>query len=94
MESPPESLSESPPDAPREPVLTLPAALTAYVVLLAAIHLRQQDPYAVMAVLVAEHAVIGEVTAFNLVIMQKRQEFSTLCARFQPIISFGWGMGP
>ena len=40
MESPPESLSESPPDAPREPVLTLPAALTAYVLLLAAIHLR------------------------------------------------------
>ncbi len=40
MESPPESLSEIPPDAPREPVLTLPAALTAYVVLLAAIHLR------------------------------------------------------
>ena len=40
MESPPESLSEIPPDAPREPVLTLPAALTAYVGLLAVIHLR------------------------------------------------------
>ncbi|HEV7408361.1 MAG TPA: rhomboid family intramembrane serine protease [Bradyrhizobium sp.] len=40
MESPPESLSEIPPDAPREPVLTLPVALTAYVVLLAVIHLR------------------------------------------------------
>jgi membrane associated rhomboid family serine protease len=40
LESPPESLSEIPPDAPREPVLTLPAALTAYVLLLAVIHLR------------------------------------------------------
>ncbi|GAC1331337.1 MAG: rhomboid family intramembrane serine protease [Bradyrhizobium sp.] len=40
MESAPESLSEIPPDAPREPVLTLPAALTAYVLLLAVIHLR------------------------------------------------------
>jgi membrane associated rhomboid family serine protease len=36
LESPP----ESPPDAPREPILTLPAALTAYVALLAVIHLR------------------------------------------------------
>ena len=29
-----------PPDAPREPILTLPGALTAYVVLIAVIHLR------------------------------------------------------
>jgi membrane associated rhomboid family serine protease len=29
-----------PPDAPREPILTIPGALTAYVLLLAAIHLR------------------------------------------------------
>ena len=36
MESPP----ELPPDAPREPILTLPGALTAYVLLLAVIHLR------------------------------------------------------
>ncbi len=36
MESPP----ELPQDAPREPILTLPGALTAYVLLLAAIHLR------------------------------------------------------
>jgi membrane associated rhomboid family serine protease len=36
LESPP----ESPPDAPREPILTLPGALTAYVALLAVIHLR------------------------------------------------------
>src|SRR3984893_324848 len=39
-----ESLSESPqitpPDAPREPVMTLPAVLTAYVLLLAVVHLR------------------------------------------------------
>jgi membrane associated rhomboid family serine protease len=30
----------APPDAPREPILTLPGALTLYVVLIAAIHLR------------------------------------------------------
>ena len=36
MESPP----ELPPAAPREPILTLPGALTAYVLLLAVIHLR------------------------------------------------------
>jgi membrane associated rhomboid family serine protease len=39
-----ESASPSPPslpqDAPREPILTLPGALTAYIALLAAIHLR------------------------------------------------------
>ena len=35
-----ESPTELPPDAPREPLLTLPGALTAYVLLLAAIHLR------------------------------------------------------
>jgi membrane associated rhomboid family serine protease len=44
LESPPESLPESPselpPEMPREPILTLPAALTAYVLLLAVIHLR------------------------------------------------------
>src|SRR6202011_4088202 len=33
-------LPQDAPDAPREPVLTLPAALTAYVLLLAVIHLR------------------------------------------------------
>jgi membrane associated rhomboid family serine protease len=32
--------AEEPPDMPREPMLTLPPALTAYVLLLAAIHLR------------------------------------------------------
>jgi membrane associated rhomboid family serine protease len=36
LESPP----ELPPAAPREPILTLPGALTAYVLLLAVIHLR------------------------------------------------------
>jgi membrane associated rhomboid family serine protease len=36
LESPP----ELPQDAPREPILTLPGALTAYVLLLAVIHLR------------------------------------------------------
>ena len=39
-----ESASPSPPplpqDAPREPILTLPGALTAYIALLAVIHLR------------------------------------------------------
>src|SRR3954469_11259977 len=39
-----ESASQSPPqlpqDAPREPILTLPGALTAYIALLAVIHLR------------------------------------------------------
>ena len=44
MESPPQSPPELPPevpqDTPREPVLTLPGALTAYVLLLAVIHLR------------------------------------------------------
>jgi membrane associated rhomboid family serine protease len=38
LESPPETPSELPPDIPREPILTLPAPLTAYVLLLAAIH--------------------------------------------------------
>jgi membrane associated rhomboid family serine protease len=33
-----ESLPELPPEAPREPILTLPGALTAYVLLLAVIH--------------------------------------------------------
>ena len=40
LESSPESLPELPPDPPREPILTLPAALTAYVLLLAVVHLR------------------------------------------------------
>ena len=44
MESPPESAPESPPELlpapPREPILTLPGPLTAYVLLLAIIHLR------------------------------------------------------
>ncbi|MEA2864404.1 MAG: hypothetical protein QOC84_2360 [Bradyrhizobium sp.] len=40
MESSPGSPPEFPPDASREPVLTLPGALTAYVLLLAVIHLR------------------------------------------------------
>ena len=31
---------ESPPESPREPILTLPGALTAYIVLIAGIHLR------------------------------------------------------
>jgi membrane associated rhomboid family serine protease len=39
-ESPRESPSELPPEMPREPILTLPAALTAYILLLAVIHLR------------------------------------------------------
>ena len=38
MESPPESAPELPTEAPREPILTLPGALTAYIALLAAIH--------------------------------------------------------
>ena len=42
MESPP----ELPPDAPREPILTLPGALTAYILLLALIHgVRMVLPY-------------------------------------------------
>jgi membrane associated rhomboid family serine protease len=40
LESRPESPPELSRDAPREPILTLPAALTAYVLLLAVIHLR------------------------------------------------------
>ena len=35
-----ESQPESPEDAPREPILTLPGALTAYIALIAIIHLR------------------------------------------------------
>jgi membrane associated rhomboid family serine protease len=38
LESPPESQLESPPEIPREPILTLPGALIAYVLLLAVIH--------------------------------------------------------
>ena len=40
METPAESPPELPPGTPREPILTLPGALTAYVLLLAVIHLR------------------------------------------------------
>ena len=40
LESFPESPSVPPPDAPREPLLTLPSALTAYIALIAVIHLR------------------------------------------------------
>ena len=40
MESPPDTPPELPPAPPREPVFTLPGALTAYVLLLAVIHLR------------------------------------------------------
>jgi membrane associated rhomboid family serine protease len=40
LESQPYSSLNEPPDAPREPILTLPGALTAYVALIAAIHLR------------------------------------------------------
>jgi len=40
LESPPEIPPELPPPPPREPILTLPGALTAYVLLLAVIHLR------------------------------------------------------
>lgn len=39
-QSPPEGPAELPPDPPREPILTLPPALTAYVVLIGIIHLR------------------------------------------------------
>jgi membrane associated rhomboid family serine protease len=39
-QSPPESQPELPQAAPREPILTLPGALTAYILLLALIHLR------------------------------------------------------
>jgi membrane associated rhomboid family serine protease len=40
LKSPAETPPQLPPDTPREPILTLPRALTAYVLLLAAIHLR------------------------------------------------------
>ena len=40
MQSPTELPPDSPPEVPREPLLTLPGALTAYIVLLAVIHLR------------------------------------------------------
>ena len=39
MEAPLETTPEEPPEAPREPILTLPGALTAYVALLAVIHI-------------------------------------------------------
>jgi membrane associated rhomboid family serine protease len=39
-EAPPENLPQLPSSRPREPLLTLPAALTAYIVLLGIIHLR------------------------------------------------------
>jgi membrane associated rhomboid family serine protease len=40
LESPPELPQDTPPEPPREPILTLPGALTAYVLLLAVVHLR------------------------------------------------------
>ena len=40
QDDPPDVPAEMPPDAPREPILTLPPALTAYVLLIAVIHLR------------------------------------------------------
>jgi membrane associated rhomboid family serine protease len=40
LESQPESPHHPPPEGPREPILTLPGALTAYVALIALIHLR------------------------------------------------------
>ncbi len=40
QETPPARPAEGPPDAPREPILMLPPALTAYVLLIAIIHLR------------------------------------------------------
>jgi membrane associated rhomboid family serine protease len=40
LESPPELPQDVAPEPPREPILTLPGALTAYVLLLAVIHLR------------------------------------------------------
>jgi membrane associated rhomboid family serine protease len=39
-QTPPGNLPKLPPSPPREPLLTLPAALTAYILLLAIIHLR------------------------------------------------------
>ena len=44
MEFPPDPPPEVPPDPPREPILTLPGALTAYILLLAVIHLRELLP--------------------------------------------------
>ena len=38
MDSPPDLSSERPPEPPREPILTLPGPLTAYIGLLAVIH--------------------------------------------------------
>ncbi|MGY4311818.1 membrane associated rhomboid family serine protease [Bradyrhizobium sp. JR3.5] len=40
LDSHPESPLEPPPEAPREPILILPPALTAYILLIAVIHLR------------------------------------------------------
>jgi membrane associated rhomboid family serine protease len=40
LDPPHEAAPELPPDPPREPILTLPSALTAYVLLIAVIHLR------------------------------------------------------
>ncbi|WP_371821814.1 rhomboid family intramembrane serine protease [Bradyrhizobium sp. 41S5] len=40
LDSHPESPLVPPPEAPREPILTLPPALTAYILLIAVIHLR------------------------------------------------------
>jgi membrane associated rhomboid family serine protease len=40
LESQSETQSDAPPEGPREPILTLPGALTAYIALIAVIHLR------------------------------------------------------
>src|SRR5207342_3261386 len=45
LESQPETQFDAPPEGPREPILTLPGALTAYVVLIAVIHLRVLLPW-------------------------------------------------
>jgi membrane associated rhomboid family serine protease len=44
LDAHPETPIAPPPEAPREPILTLPGALTAYIVLIAVIHLRVQLP--------------------------------------------------
>jgi membrane associated rhomboid family serine protease len=45
LESQPETQLDDPPQGPREPILTLPGALTVYVALIAVIHLRVLLPW-------------------------------------------------
>jgi membrane associated rhomboid family serine protease len=45
LESQPETQLDDPPEGPREPILTLPGALTVYVALIAVIHLRVLLPW-------------------------------------------------